>query len=279
MKEEIKELIKKTKEIEDNYRNHVNSFLKKTGKYNADQDRYYFAEGIHMEKFRNFQYEKLYLSVIEICDKAHEYIKELCDKNQIRTDIVINYRNIKKACSNLLNDPRFNMVSELENNVQKGRAEMCEWNAPGILDEIRTLSAEISAGDTQDHISSIIDIIKMPGSDKWIQITMPIISILYIEYVKVIDYQRLIKFQKKTNLTEEEAIPIIHYLISKNLTSFYFKMGKYPENTLLVKKVMDKFSKEHSIRPEDCLEVFQEYIGDGKESNILMNHEIINDSD
>jgi len=275
MKKEIEELIKKSKEIEDNYKNRVNSFLKKAGKYNGDQDMYDFVQGIHMEKFRKYQYEKLYLSVIEICDKAHEYIKELCDKHKISTDIVINYRNIKKASINLLHSSHFNMVSKLENDIQEARAEMCEWRASGILDEIRMLSAEISAGDTKDHISSIIDIIKMPDSDNWIQITMPIISILHIEYVKVIDYQRLIKFQQKANLTEEEAISIIHYLISKNLTVFYFKMGKYPENILLVKKVMNRFSKEHSIRPEDSLEVFQEYIGDGKESKIFMDDEII----
>lgn len=109
----------------------------------------------------------------------------------------------------------------------------------------------------------------------WTERTMPIIRILHIEYVKVIDYQRLIKFQEKAKLTEEEAISIIHYLISKNLTSFYFKIGKYPENTLLVKKVMNRFSKQHGIRPEDTLEVFQEYIGNGEESKRIMEHEII----
>ena len=104
---------------------------------------------------------------------------------------------------------------------------------------------------------------------------MPVIRILHIEYVKVLDYQRLVKFQQKTELTEEEAISIIHYLIGKNLTSFYFKIGKYPENTLLVKKVMNRFSQKHGIRPEDVLEVFQEYIGNGEESKRIMEHEII----
>lgn len=109
----------------------------------------------------------------------------------------------------------------------------------------------------------------------WIHRTMPIIRILHIEYVKVLDYQRLVKFQQKANLTEEEAISIIHYLIGKNLTSFYFKTDKYPENTLLVKKVMNRFSKEHDIRPEDTLEVFQEYIGNGEDSRLIMDHENI----
>jgi hypothetical protein len=109
----------------------------------------------------------------------------------------------------------------------------------------------------------------------WIRRTMPIIRILHKEYVNVIDYQRLVKFQQKTNLTEEEAISVIHYLIDKNLTSFYFKIAKYPKNTLLVKKIMNRFSKKHSIRPEDTLEVFQEYIGTGEESKGIIEHENI----
>jgi len=123
--------------------------------------------------------------------------------------------------------------------------------------------------------SNAVDIETLQCDYDWIERTMPIIRILHIEYVKVLDYQRLVKLQQKANLTEEEAISIIHYLISKNLTSFYFKIGKYPENTLLVKKVMNRFSKDHDIRPEDTLEVFQEYIGDGKESKVIMDHEII----
>ena len=123
--------------------------------------------------------------------------------------------------------------------------------------------------------SSSVDISLFQSDYDWIERTMPLIKILHIEYVKVLDYQRLVKFQQKAELTEEEAISIIHYLIGKNLTSFYFKTGKYPENTLLVKKVMNRFSKKHGIRPEDTLEVFQEYIGSGEESKSIMEHEII----
>ena len=123
--------------------------------------------------------------------------------------------------------------------------------------------------------SNSVDISSFQCDYDWIHKTMPIISILHIEYVKFLDYQRLVKFQQKATLTEEEAISIIHYLISKNLTSFYFKIDKYTENTLLVKKVMNRFSKKHSIRPEDTLEVFQEYIGNGKESKGIMDHKII----
>lgn len=123
--------------------------------------------------------------------------------------------------------------------------------------------------------SKSVDIETLQSDYDWIERTMPVIKILHIEYVKFLDYQRLVKFQKEANLTEEEAIPIIRYLISKNLTSFYFKIGKYPENTLLVKKIMNAFSKEHDIRPEDVLEVFQEYIGNGEESKRIMEHEII----
>ena len=123
--------------------------------------------------------------------------------------------------------------------------------------------------------SNSVDVETLQCDYDWIERTMPIIRVLHIEYVKVLDYQRLVKLQKEANLTEEEAISIIHYLKSKNLTSFYFKIGKYPENTLLVKKVMNRFSKKHDIRPEDTLEVFQEYIGDGKQSKVIMDHEII----
>jgi hypothetical protein len=123
--------------------------------------------------------------------------------------------------------------------------------------------------------SNAVDIETLQCDYDWIERTMPIIRVLHIEYVKVLDYQRLVKLQKEANLTEEEAISIIHYLIGKNLTSFYFKIDKYTENTLLVKKVMNRFSKKHDIRPEDTLEIFQEYIGDGKESKVIMDHEII----
>ena len=123
--------------------------------------------------------------------------------------------------------------------------------------------------------SKSVDIETLQSDYDWIERTMPVIRILHIEYVKVLDYQRLVKFQQKAELTEEEAISIIHYLIGKKITSFYFKIGKYPENTLLVKKVMNRFSQKHGIRPEDVLEVFQEYIGNGEESKRIMEHEII----
>jgi len=266
MKNEIKEFIKENKEIEDKYNDRVNVFLEKSKSNMYDRN---LAEGFHMEYFTKNQYKKLSLSVIDICDKTAVYIKELSDKNSIPTHIVNNYGNMKEAWvnwSNTFDKPPFNMVSELENDIQRGRA-MISDDIPGILEDIRTLSA-------QDHISSILDIIKMPDSDKWMKITMPVIHLLHIEYVRILDYQRLLKFQQKANVSEEEAISIIHYLIRKNLTSFYFKTGKYPENTLLVKKVMNGFSKKHGIRPEDVLEVFQEYIGDGEESKRIMNHEI-----
>ena len=38
---------------------------------------------------------------------------------------------------------------------------------------------------------------------------------------------------------------------------------------------MNRFSKEHDIRPEDTLEVFQEYIGNGEESKRIKDHEIV----
>jgi hypothetical protein len=123
--------------------------------------------------------------------------------------------------------------------------------------------------------SNSVDIETLKSDCDWIERTMPIIRILHLEYIKVLDYQRLVKLQQKANLIEEEAISIIHYLISKNLTTFYFKIGKYPENTLLVKKIMNRFSKEHDIRPEDTLEVFQEYIGNGEESKRIKDHEIV----
>lgn len=164
------------------------------------------------------RYTKAYLDIVEICDKALDFIQGLCDNKEILnpTDIITTYKSVKKAC-----------------------------------DAIDTSSFN----DEYD----------------WKSKTMPLIRILHKEYVKVIDYKRLLKFQQKANLTEEEAISIIHYLISKNLTSFYFNLDKYSENTLLVKKVMNRFSTEHSIRPEDALEVFQEYIGDGEESKIIMD--------
>jgi hypothetical protein len=118
-----------------------------------------------------------------------------------------------------------------------------------------------------------IDSSSLKSEFDWIDKTLPLIRILYKEYTTFLDYQRLVTFQQKAKLTDEEAFSILYYLIHKNLTSFYLNISKYTENTLLVKKVMNRFSKEHGIRPEDVLEVFQEYIGDGEESKNIMEHE------
>jgi len=164
----------------------------------------------------------------------------------------------------------YNDIIEICDKTIKIIQDLCDKNG---YDSIKT---DIINNYTNVKISSnAINTSSLECDYDWIENTMPLIRILHIEYVKVLDYQRLLKFQQKANLTEEEAISIIHYLICKNLTSFYFKIGKYPENTLLVKKVMNRFSKKHGIRPEDTLEVFQEYIGNGEESKGIMEHEII----
>lgn len=118
-----------------------------------------------------------------------------------------------------------------------------------------------------------VDPLSLQSEWDWIDKTLPLIRILYKEYATFLDYQRLVTFQQKAKLTDEEAFSILYYLIRKNLTSFYLNSSKYTENTLLVKKVMNRFSKEHGIRPEDVLEVFQEYIGDGEASKNIMEHE------
>jgi hypothetical protein len=164
----------------------------------------------------------------------------------------------------------YNDIIEICDKTIKIIQDLCDKNG---YDSIKT---DLINNYTNIKISSnAIDNSSLECDYDWIHRTMPIIRILHIEYVKFLDYQRLIKFQQKATLTEEEAISIIHYLISKNLTSFYFKIDKYTENTLLVKKVMNRFSKKHGIRPEDTLEVFQEYIGNGGESKRIMDHESI----
>jgi hypothetical protein len=164
----------------------------------------------------------------------------------------------------------YNNIIEICDKTIKIIQDLCDKNG---YDSIK--ADMINNYTSVKETSNAVDISSFYGDHDWIYRTMPLIRILHIEYVKVLDYQRLVTFQQKANLTEEEAISIINYLISKNLTSFYFKMDKYPENTLLVKKVMNRFSKEHDIRPEDTLEVFQEYIGNGEESKRIMKHEII----
>ena len=164
----------------------------------------------------------------------------------------------------------YNDIIEICDKTIKIIQDLCDKNG---YDSIKP---DLINNYTNIKISSnAISISSLECDYDWIDKTMPIIRILHIEYVKFLDYQRLVKFQQKATLTEEEAISIIHYLISKNLTSFYFKIDKYTENTLLVKKVMNRFSKKHGIRPEDTLEVFQEYIGNGEESKRIMDHEII----
>jgi len=170
-----------------------------------------------------------YNNIIEICDKTIKIIQELCDKNgydSIKADMINNYTNVKES-SNAI-------IKELD---MKGGVDL-------------PLTGELTPWQQQQRCKMRLRMrIKARKSSlecdyDWIEQTMPIIRILHIEYVKVLDYQRLVTFQQKAKLTEEEAISIIHYLISKNLTSFHFKMGKYAENTLLVKKVMNRFFKE-----------------------------------
>ena len=164
----------------------------------------------------------------------------------------------------------YNGIIDICDKTIKIIQDTCDKNG---CDSIKT---DMIRNYTRVKIScNAVDNSSLEGDYDWIYRTMPIIRILHTEYVKVLDYQRLVKFQEKAELTEEEAISIIHYLIGKNLTSFYLKIDKYPENTLLVKKVMNRFSQKHGIRPEDTLEVFQEYIGNGEESKRIIEHEIL----
>ena len=201
-----------------------------------------------------------YNDIIEVCDKTFKIIQEICDKNgcdSIKADMINNYTNVKES-SNAI-------IKELD---MRGGVDL-------------PLTGALTPWQQQQRVKLRLHMkIKARNSSlecdyDWVERTMPLIRILHIEYVKVLDYQRLVKFQQKAELTEEEAISIIHYLIGKNLTSFYFKIDKYHENTLLVKKVMNRFSQKHGIRPEDTLEVFQEYIGNAEESKRIMKHENI----
>lgn len=230
MKEEIVTLIRD--EI-DKYKkataNFSDTFTSRTFENDATRD---YMRGIledrHIEKFEQTIYKQSYLDIIDVCDDTFEHIKELCDKNNIPTDIASKYKNIKEISDTEINDTKY------------------YYDVKGYYDK-----------DYND-----ID-----------EITMPVIRVLHIEYVKFLDYQRLVKFQQQAKLTEEECISIAYYLISKKLIYFYLKIDKYPVDTLLVKKIMNTFSKKHGIRPEDTLEVFQEYIGDGEESKRIMDHE------
>ena len=58
----------------------------------------------------------------------------------------------------------------------------------------------------------------------------------------------------------------IHSLFWENNNPLFYEYHK---------KIMNKFSKKHGIRPEDTLEVFQEYLGNGEESKRIMEHENI----
>jgi hypothetical protein len=187
------------------------------------------------------------------------------------------YRREKCNEQYILNKDKFiqsyNDIIEICDKTIKNIQDLCDKNINGNY--TFNSSDLINNYTIIKESSNAVDISSFDCDYDWINRTMPLIKILHIEYVKILDYQRLIKFQQKANLTEEEAISIIQYLISKNVTSFYFKIGKYSDNTLLVKKVMNRFSKEHDIRPEDTLEVFQEYIGNGEESKKIMEHDII----
>jgi len=222
MKEEIVGLIRD--EIEE-YKKVTAEFSAKFNKINSS--KFYndatrdsmmpMLENRYIEQFEDTILKQSYLDIIDVCDDIFEHIKELCNKNQIPTDIESKYNNIKEISHKEINDKK----------------------------------------DYYD-INTI---------------TMPVIKILHKEYVKFLDYQRLVKFQQQSILTEEECISIAYYLMSKNLIYFYLNIDKYPVNTLLVKKIMNTFSKKHGIRPEDTLEVFQEYIGNGEESKRIMEHE------
>ena len=211
-------------------------------------------------------------NVDHMSDRAfelHELRSQESWKNYVDKSVSEEYRVNKEKFIQAYND-----IIVICDKTIKIIQELCDknihinytFNSSNILDNYTSIKESCNAINTSSFESDY----------DWIERTMPIIRILHIEYVKVLDYQRLVKIQQKANLTEEEAISIIHYLIAKNLTSFYFKIGKYPENTLLVKKVMNIFSKKHGIRPEDTLEVFQEYLGNGEESKGIMEHEYLN---
>ena len=191
-------------------------------------------KGYYIENFEKMIYKKAYSNIIDICDKAFEHIKELCDKNKITTEIEHKYKNIKEISDKQINDTKY------------------------YYDDKKKC---VEGFDYDNDYNDIDDI------------TMPVIRVLHIEYVKFLDYKRLVKFQQQAKLTEEECISIAYYLMSKNLIYFYLNIDKYPVNTLLVKKIMSKFSKKHGIRPEDTLEIFQEYIGNGEESKKIMDHQ------
>lgn len=197
--------------------------------------------------------------------ELHESRSEESWKKYVKQNVTKEYKLNKDKFIQAYND-----IIDICDKTMEIIQDICHNNG---YDSIKT---DIMNNYTNIKTScNAVDISSLECDYDWIHRTMPLIRILHIEYVKVLDYQRLVTFQQKAKLTEEEAISIIHYLISKNLSSFHFKMGKYPENTLLVKKVMNRFSKEHDIRPEDTLEVFQEYIGNGEESKGIMEHEII----
>ena len=237
MKEEIVGLI----------RDEIEEYKKVTAEFNAKISSRQFVndatrnammpmlERYYIEDFEKIIYKQSYLDIIGICDNTFENIKELCQKNQIPTEIVNKYKNIKEISDKQINNTKYYYSSKKINDTQDF-----------------------------DYNKDYNDIDK---------ITMPVIRVLHIEYVNFLDYKRLIKFQQEAKLTEEECISIAYYLMSKNLIYFYLNIDKYPVNTLLVKKIMNKFSKIHGIRPEDTLEVFQEYIGNGKESKKIMDHE------
>ena len=46
------------------------------------------------------RYTKAYLDIVEICDKALDFIQGLCDNKEILnpTDIITTYKSVKKAC-------------------------------------------------------------------------------------------------------------------------------------------------------------------------------------
>ena len=207
-------------------------------------------------------------NVDHMSDRAfelHETRSQKSWRDYAHQNITKEYKVNKEKFVELYND-----IIEICDKTIKIIQDLCDKNG---CDSIKT---ELIHNYTIiKESSNSVDISSLEWGYDWEKRTMPLIRILHIEYVNVLDYQRLVKFQQKAKLTEEEAISTIRYLISKNLTSFYFKIGKYHENTLLVKKVMNKFSKKHGIRPEDTLEVFQEYLGNGEESKRIMEHKNI----
>jgi hypothetical protein len=246
-------------------------FMKEERKKLEERERnFYGAVWDKMAQAHNNKYPFLSTqrNVDHMSDRAfelHESRSEESWKKYVKQNVSNEYKLNKDKFIQAYND-----IIEICDKTIKIIQDICDKNG---CDSIKT---DMINNYTNIKIScNAVDNSSLECDYDWIYRTMPLIRILHIEYVKVLDYQRLVTFQQKANLTEEEAISIIHYLISKNLSSFHFKMDKYPENTLLVKKVMNRFSKEHDIRPEDTLEVFQEYIGNGEESKRIMEHEII----